>query len=312
MSKAILDIHYEYNWNPLVGCLQSLLRAEGLPHDAARVSAVSGEAFRVVVPPLSVDGVAFLGGVVVPRDFARLAADLALLGLRARVDVWDLRSGRPLLLGRRVGRGLRRALGAGHAVAAYGSVGNGFGLLVGFDKERRAYRVRGPLTEETGGWLSVDRLPAADADWLALVVAEGVAAGGVASVDRLARRAGEHCAEARADEALREWMAVLRSDVEIDAPGHAQSAQALAAAAGEASRFWRGCAEGGVAWVAPVVEPAAQLALAYSRFATLFPYPAGGDVLGGGREAGARALASAGGVAGEVAERARELPGAAR
>ena len=48
---------YEYNWNPLLGCLQGLLRAAGLPHDAARVGAVSGEAFRLPSPPAAGVGV---------------------------------------------------------------------------------------------------------------------------------------------------------------------------------------------------------------------------------------------------------------
>ena len=49
----------------------------------------------------------------------------------------------------------------------------------------------------------------------------------------------------------------------------------------------------GVAEAAPLAGPAAELALALSRFATLFPFPGGGDVVAGGREAGARSLESA-------------------
>ncbi len=284
---------YEYNWNPLVGCLQGLLRAAGLPHDAARVGAVGGEAFRL--PPLAAvgGGPAFAAGADHPRDLSALAGDLALLGLRARVDVWDLRSRRPPLLGRRLGWRLRRALAAGRAAAVSGVAGGDFGLLVGYDGERRAYRVDGPLSEEVGGWLRADRLPAPDAVWLAAVIPEAATAEGAPDTAALVRRAVAHQRDAGRAERLRDWAALLRSQVEIDATGHARAAQSLAAASGEAARFFRQAAAEGAAEAAPLAGPAAALALALSRFATLFPFPGGGDVVGGGREAGARSLESA-------------------
>lgn len=284
---------YEYNWNPLLGCLQGLLRAAGLPHDAARVGAVSGEAFRLPPPPAAGAGPAFAAGADFPRDLSTLAGDLALLGLRARVDVWDLRSGRQPLLGRRLGWRLRRALGDGRAAAVSGVAGGDFGLLVGYDGARRAYRVDGPLSEEVGGWLRADRLPAPGAGWLAVVIPEAAMVKGPADTATLVRRAAAHSRDAGRADRLHDWVTLLRSQVEIDATGHARAAQALAAASGEAARFFRQAAAEGVAEAAPLAEPAAALALALSRFATLFPFPGGGDVVGGGREAGARSLESA-------------------
>ena len=293
MQRDTPPARYEYNWNPLVGCLQGLLRAAGLPHDAARVGAVSGEAFRL--PPLAAEPrrPAFAAGADQPRDLSALADDLALLGLRARVDVWDLRSGRPPLLGRRLGRRLRRALADGRAAALSGAAGGDFGLLVGYDGERRAYRVDGPLSEEIGGWLRADRVPDPDADWLAAVIPQAATAEGPADAAGLVRRAVAHQRDAGRAQGLRDWVTLLRSQVEIDAPGHARAAQALAASAGEAARFYRQAAEEGAAAAAPLAGPAADLALALSRFATLFPFPGGGDVVAGGREAGARSLESA-------------------
>ena len=293
MQRDTPPARYEYNWNPLVGCLQGLLRAAGLPHDAARAGAVSGEAFRL--PPLEAEPrqPAFAAGADPPRDLSALAEDLALLGLRARVDVWDLRSGRRPLLGRRLGRRLRRALADGRAAALSGAAGGDFGLLVGYDGERRAYRVDGPLSEEIGGWLRADRVPAPDAAWLAAVIPEAATPGGPARAAALVRRAVAHQRDAGRAQRLRDWVTILRSEVEIDAPGHARTAQALAAASGEAARFYRQAAAEGVAEAAPLAGPAADLALALSRFATLFPFPGGGDVVAGGREAGARSLESA-------------------
>ena len=293
MPSDVPSLRYEYNWNPLVGCLQGLLRAAGLPHDAARVSAVSGEAFRL--PSLAAESQqpAFAAGGDQPRDLSALAGDLALLGLRARVDLWDLRSGRPPLLGRRLGRRLRRAPADGRAAAVSGVAGGDFGLLVGYDGARRAYRVDGPLSAEIGGRLRADRVPDPDAAWLAAVIPEAAMPEGPAGAAALVRRAVAHQRDAGRAERLRDWVAVLRSAVEIDAPGHARAAQALAAASGEAARFYRQAAAEGVAEAAPLAGLAAELALALSRFATLFPFPGGGDVVAGGREAGARSLLSA-------------------
>ena len=302
MVKAGIDASYEYNWNSLVGCLQGMLRQAGLPHDAARVSAVTGEAFRVPAPARGragdvrspVAGLTFDGSAPdgpVPDD---LPDDLALLGLRVRVDAWDLRRRRPALLGRRVGRRIRGALSDGRAVAAYGAVTGEFGLLVGYDASRRAYRVQGALSQETGEWLRADRLPTADAAWLALVIPESdPLRTGPAAMPALLARAVQRRLRARPGEGLAAWVALLRSRDEIDAGRHARVAQALAAGAGEAARFWRTTAEDGVQAAEPLVGPGHELAVALSRVATLFPFPMGGDVAGGGREAGALALAAA-------------------
>ena len=235
---------------------------------------MSGEAFRLPPPAAGPEQPAFAAGADHPRDLSALADDLALLGLRARVDVWDLRSGRRPLLGRRLGRRLRRALADGRAPAVSGVAGGDFGLLVGYDGERRAYRVDGPLSEEIGGWLRADRVPDPDAAWLAAVIPEAAMPGGPADAATLVRRAVAHQRDAGRAERLRDWVTILRSEAEIDAPGHARAAQALAAASGEAARFYRQAAVEGVAEAAPLAGPAADLALALSRFATLFPFPA--------------------------------------
>ena len=301
MSNGGSDATYEYNWNSLVGCLQSLLRQAGMPHDAARVSAVTGEAFRVPVAPgrsPETQSVSELGGnpasFGIGQSFEGLRDDLALLGLPARVDVWDLRGRRPTLLGLRVGRRVRRALAAGRAVVAYGAVEGEFGLLVGYDAARRGYRVQGALSEETGGWLRADRLPAPDANWLAMVIPEaGVERSEPAAMPALVERAVRRRIAAQPGDGLAAWAAWLRSEAEIEARQHARAAQALAAASGEAARFWRAASDAGVGAAAPFVGLGQELAVVLSRFATLFPFPMGGDVVGGGREAGARALASA-------------------
>lgn len=295
MSVPPIGATYEYNWNSLVGCVQALLRSADLPHDAARVSAVTGEAYRIVVSEPSDRGAAFARSPHLWRSLDGLADDLALLGLPARVDSWDLRRGKPALLSRRVGRRVRGALSAGRPVAAWGAVEGEFGLLVGYDSERRAYRVRGPLSDEVGSWLPGDRLPAPDAEWLALVSPEPNRSA-PASLRVLVARSASHRLRADPGGALQRWARLLRSETEIDARGHARAAQVLAAAAGEVARFWQYGSDEGVEELREAAGLSTHVAVALSRFATLFPFPAGGDVRGGGREAGARALDAAGDV----------------
>ena len=287
MSDA--EIAYEYNWSSLVGCLQALLTQTGLPAGAARVSAVSGDGF--LVEP-AFDRVGY-----VPRRLDALTEDLAALGLQARVDVWRIGRWRPPILSWRVGRRIRRTLSMGRAVAAYGAVPNEFGLIVGYDAQRGAYTVRGPLTDEIGGLLRAAALPGGEAEWLALVIPEGPGSE-PARPTMLAARAAVHALEAKAAVGLGHWIAALESGAEIEARVHAYRAQALAAARGEVSRFWRELADSErdeveARGVAALVVPSGRQALIFSRFATLFPFPAGGDLGRGGRTVGARILREA-------------------
>ena len=280
------DAAYVYNWNSLVGCLQGLLRQAGLPSGGAQVSVVSGEAFRV--EPV------FDRAGYVPRPLAGLSRDLAALGLRARVDVWGLARRRLPLLRWRLERRVRGALSGGRAVAAYGAVPGEFGLIVAYEVQRRAYVVQGPLTDAIGGLLPAAGLPGPAADWLALVAPQGPGLEPAGS-DDLARRAAAQALQAGAAAGLRRWIALLESGAPIEARVHAYRAQALAAARGEASRFWRELADSPLGEMetrplAALREPARRQALVSSRFATLFPYPAGGDLAGGGRIVGAGIL----------------------
>ena len=114
-----------------------------------------------------------------------------------------------------------------------------------------------------------------------------------AAIAELVGRAAQHRLGAGTGDGLSAWIGVLRSAREIDERGHARAAQALAAAAGEAARFWRAAAAEGVDAAAALVDPSWEQSLALSRFATLFPFPMGGDLAAGGREMGARALSGA-------------------
>ena len=281
------DAAYEYNWNSLVGCLQGLLRQAGLPSGGSRVSAVSGEAFRV--QPI------FDRAGYVPHPLAGLAQDLVALGLRAR-------GGR---LGPDRAASATAGVAAGSVVCAGRCRGGGQWRRMGpyrassgssWDTRRNAAPTssRGRSRTRSAGCCPRRACPPRAADWLALVVPQGPALEPAGS-DDLAACAAARALQAGAAAGLRRWIALLESGAPIEARVHAYRAQALAAARGEASRFWSEFADGALGRtetrpLAALREPARRQALVCSRFATLFPYPAGGDLAGGGRIVGAGIL----------------------
>lgn len=279
-TRRLVNAHYEYNWSPLVGSLSGALRAIGRAADAAWISVVSGVAFAppafeddfgprpdpLDVPPLLGAGLRALGvkADAVRRERPPGGWSWQLLRLRMRRE---LAAGRPLVAAR----------------AGVDPFGPAFGLIVGYDDERGAWRRDGPMTEQVGPWLPYDELRGAAP--LVIIRLRPAAAPDLRAVGAAARRA-ETDGRAAAQAAATRWIAALEGDAPIDPQGHARAAQAFAAARGEAAAFWRGYDRG-----APECARAQAIAVALSRFATLFPYPMGGAPNArGARAAGAAIL----------------------
>ena len=319
MSRRLVEAQYEWNWSSLVGSVQGLLRALGLPFDAAQVSAALGDAFRVDAAGMD-ETPAFRRTGYQVRPLASLPEDLAALGLEAQVEVRHVaREGPPSFWRRRrLRRRIKGRLDRGTAVVAYRAGLAEFGLIVGYDDDRGSYRVQGPFSDEVGPWVAYDDLWTARgigaetgegvAGWLAVVLAGVIPADeGAPRPEQVLARACRHALSAQAPARLERWAALLEGDADIDPPGHAYWVQALASARGEAARFWRAAA-GDDGRLTPIVEAARREALTLSRFATLYPYPAGGDVeVGGARAVGARTLRDAIGDEREVVERLRGI-----
>lgn len=295
MAQRSLPARFIWNWNSLVGCVQGALQAFGHPHDAAWVSGALGEAFRGV--PVSVlEGVlegemAFARTGYQPRPLEGLRGPLEALGLRVEIETRDLtRQGPPRFLGRRI----RGGIDGGGPVIAYGAGVADFALLVGYEDGRRCYRLDGPLTEQVGEWLPYDRFPDAGARRLAIIFPRKGTPDLVAAV----RQAAAAAQSAGSQAALEQWIALLESDRPLHAAGHAYWVAAQAAARGEAARFWQAAAalesKAGLRHLEAVADGYRAVALAFTRVATFFPFPAGGDIESrGGRDRGARALAAA-------------------
>ena len=289
MARRLVEAQYEYNWNPLVGSLVGALRAIGREVDSAVVCALSGVAGAPPpVPTEPVEGVWFEPQPDPLELPGRLAEGLAALGVEIEVTRRDEPPAG--LSWRLLRRRLRADLAAGRPIVAAGAgldpFGPTFGLIVGFDDDRRAWRRDGQMTDQVGPWLPYDELQSS----VPLVI---IRIGAVESQDAASQRdtaatAAAATASAAAAGTAR-WISILAGDDPIEPQGHARAAQTFAAARGEAATFWRGCDPDG-----PEAARAQALAISLSRFATLFPYPMGGAPNSRGvRSAGAAILRDA-------------------
>ena len=273
--QIFVEARYEYHWAPLVGCLVAQLDHLGLGQPSYRVGAVTGLSYQR-------PGVDALPSVLA-AGLEALGADVKLVDRKApsRLQRWRAR------------RLVRRELRADRAVAAFGvgesAFGPTYGLIVGCDDERAAWRRDGPLTEQVSPWLAeavFDQSPRLT------LIALRPAAEHPTSAD-LAERAGEALSLSleRARRELECQVRLLEGSDELAPQRHAYEAQTWAACWGEAAQFWREQADSRFAQNQRVTQ---QVALSMSRYATLFPYPMGGQPNHRGvRVAAARALREA-------------------
>ena len=252
--QAFVDARYEYHWAPLIGCLTAQLEHIGIGQPSYVIGAATGLSYRapdsVELPPTLSDGLVALGArstVTSHRRPNRLQRALARRRIRN-----ELRARRPVA-----------AFGVG--LSAFGPT---YGLIVGYDDDRMAWRRDGPLTDQVSRWLEESEF--ASLPCLTLITAR---LGGEFDPDLL-RQTATASLDAAIDSAqtdLLNRITLLGSDQEIEPQRFSYDAQALAANWGEAAAFWREIRH-------QRYGPASQhVALALSRYATLFPYPMGGQ-----------------------------------
>lgn len=220
-----------------------------------------------------------------------LAGGLSALGVASHITNHT----RPNRLQRfRSRRRTRNELRADRPVTAYGvgvsALGPAWGLIVGCDDDRRAWRRDGPMTEQVSPWLAESEFNASPA--LIVITARRV---GSANPDDIGRVAAAVCSAAleRVHRDLLDRTELLDSDVEIEPQRYSHDVQALAGNWGEAATFWREFPHSGYT---PLAQ---QMAVTLSRYATLFPYPMGGQPNNPGvRSAAVHILHEAAGVLG--------------
>ncbi len=252
--QAFVDARYEYHWTPLLGSLVGHLNRIGAAQPSYVIGAATGISYR---PPEDAG---------LPDS---LRGGLSALGVAAQViDVAGPNRVQRFLTRRRIRNELRADRPAtvyGVGVSAFGPT---FGLIVGVDDARRAWRREGPMTEQVSPWLSESEFKNVDP---LIVVSARRAADPDPDVLRRAAAAAlaEHAPLARAG--LGRRVEVYGSDQSLDPQRHAHEVQALAANWGEAAAFWREHPHPRFSAVSR------EMAVTLSRYATLFPYPMGGQ-----------------------------------
>ena len=218
------------------------------------IGAVTGISYQppqdAELPKLLEDGLSALG---VDSQIVNLSLPNRLQRFRSRRRIRsELRADRPVT-----------AFGVG--VSAFGPA---WGLIVGCDDERGAWRRDGPMTEQVSPWLPESEFLASPA--LILIGARRI---GEPEPDGVAQAAALAFARSleRAERDLRERIELLDSDIELEPQRYSHEVQALAANWGEAATFSRECPHESYASIAQ------QVAVVLSRYATLFPYPMGGQ-----------------------------------
>ena len=252
--QAFVEARYEYHWASLLGCLVGHLDHIGAAQPSHVVGAVTGVSYQ---PP---------GDAEPP---ARLNAGLDALGVASKItNLADANR----LQRFRSRRQIRNELRADRPITAFGvgvsAFGPAWGLIVGCDDERRAWRREGPMTEQVSPWLTESEFNASPS--LILIAARRAREADPQAIRRVAAETFARATD-RTRGVLRERVELLDSAIEVDPQRHAHEAQALAANWGEAAAFWR-------EFPHPEYTPVAQrLAVTLSRYATLFPYPMGGQ-----------------------------------
>ena len=252
--QAFVGARYEYHWAPLLGCLVGQLEQLGAPQPSSVVGSTTGISYQ---PPQD---------AVLPTH---LQDGLDALGVAAQVTDHSHPNRLRRYLAR---RRIRYELREDRAITAYGvgvsPFGQAWGLIVGCDDERRAWRREGPMTEQVSPWLTEASFDASPV--LLLIAARRIGDPDPDAFGEVAERALRGALQ-RIHADLAERIEILDSSVEVEPQRYAHDAQALAANWGEATAFWRGQGH-------PVLTSLTQdLAVTMSRYATLFPYPMGGQ-----------------------------------
>ena len=248
--QIFVETSYVYHWSPLIGCLTALLP----PISGRVIGAVSGLSYRApdgqALPDSLAPGLTALGATVHVVDRER----------PNRIDHFRAR------------QRIRSELRAGRAVAVFGvgesAFGPTWGLLVGVDDDRSAWRRDGPMTEQVSPWWTESALR--QAGRLSLITVAPNGAADPSSWPMLAADAWRESVGVSGRRLLR-LIDQLQSGVELEPQRFAYDIQALAANWGEAAAFWREHPDERISLAAQ------QAALALSRCATLFPYPMGGQ-----------------------------------
>jgi hypothetical protein len=275
--KALSGVEYRHNWTSLAGCLESLLAFEGAPLPRPDLMVLTGFAFRLRV---RTSGRLLAGSALNEFEPKDLAARLSRLGLEFEVVASGEIRGPDRDGALRL---IRRAVDRGAPAIVYGLQLPEFGLVWGYDDKAETLAVKTVLSDMVGELLAWERYPAPEAHrQLVLALKKrrtvdpdaALADALSAAVDAAEGGAtGDGCVEGLP--AYEAWAGLLESAADLDPQGNAHTVQTLQAARADAAAFLSNRQEEALRAAAAAYK---EEVLELYRHATLFPFPAGGDV----------------------------------
>jgi hypothetical protein len=291
--KRLANVELSPNWTSLVGALHGVLRALGDRAGPAQLMGVTGHAFRIALTEQ--DGVLSGTSAAAALDLARMLPLYRNTGRRfelIQVGPTDRDFAK-----RRIDalKRVRRNIDRGRPAIAYDLHIPEFGIIFGYDDRAHTLLVRSLMSGQYGDVLAESRWPVPERDGRLVVLLTGDRervdpVHALRDALRFAVDYAEHgdpgdpTGATHGLAAFLRWREAFEQGRAIDPSGNALTIQIVQNARRDAARFLRDAAAssplaGSLTTAASGYE---QVALALSRMATLFPYPAGGDVSGRG------------------------------
>jgi hypothetical protein len=302
-QKRLPNIPLTITWTTLIGALDGILRFLGQPLATHELMGRTGFAFRLALTEH--DGVLAAAPAAASID---LAAALPLLESAGRtLSLIEASSDSPRFAAVREQAlaAIRRSIGHGRPAIAFDLHLPEFGIVHGYDDRAHTLFAGTLLSSQFGMALPESRWPVPERGGRLIVLIPGgrrrvVPVRAHSAALRFATRyaecgdPGDPTGATHGLAAYARWRAAFAGAEPIDAAGNARTIQTVQAARRDAAHFLREMAAAQPE-VAPTLIRAATaydaVALAFSRMATLFPYPSGGDTSGqAGRHVAVSAL----------------------
>jgi hypothetical protein len=288
-QKRLSAVSLPASWTTLIGARAGALTTLDGPRPLHHLMGITGFAFRIDLTVSA--GVLAAAPAAAALDIRRALPLLRnagrkldlILASRAALDFSRQRE--------RALKAIRKSIDRGRPAIAYDLHLPEFGLIDGYDDRARTLTVASLLSSQYGPTLAESRWPVPERDNPLIVLIPGGRervdpARAHAAALRFALEHAEHGDLGDPTGAVhglaayacwREWFAAGRP---VDPPGHARTLQTVLNARRDAARYLRDAAAGQPDRTERLPQAAAaydRVALALSRMATLFPYPAGGD-----------------------------------
>jgi hypothetical protein len=294
MSRAtLLNVSMSITWTTVAGAIEGALRALGEPRPSHEVMGITGHAFRIAVTEQS--GVVAAGPAAASVDF-----DRALPLYRNTGRGFDLTEASPsdrnyAKQREKAIKQIRKSISRGRPAVVYDLHLPEFGIVHGYDDRAHTFEVSSLMSSQYGATLAESRWPVPERGQrlIVLLIGKPQRIEPVRAYHDALRFAVEYAAggdpgdptkAAHGLAASERWRAAYEQGWEIEPSGNARTIQTVQTARRDAARFLRETVAGAMPDAAGRAAEAAdaydRAALAFSRMATLFPYPTGGDVAG--------------------------------